>query len=100
MSAVALRPYLPSDVRRCAEIFRASIEELAAEDYNADQREAWAATADDEDAFGGRLADSPTLVAVIAGEAAAFASPKGAAPAATPYFSPQFSPPRPAAPPL
>ena len=29
MSAVALRPYLPADAKRCAEIFRASIEELA-----------------------------------------------------------------------
>ena len=31
MSAVSLRPYLPADARRCAEIFRSSIEELAAE---------------------------------------------------------------------
>ncbi len=44
MSAVALRPYVPADARRCAEIFRLSIEELAAEDYDADQREAWAST--------------------------------------------------------
>ena len=44
MSAVSLRPYVPADARRCAEIFRASIEELAAEDYDADQREAWAST--------------------------------------------------------
>ena len=29
MSAVALRPYVPADTKRCAEIFRASIEELA-----------------------------------------------------------------------
>ena len=45
MSAVALRPYVPADARRCAEIFRSSIEELAAEDYGADQREAWASRA-------------------------------------------------------
>ena len=56
MSAVALRPYVPADARRCAEIFRLSIEELAAEDYDADQREAWASRADDEEAFGARLA--------------------------------------------
>ena len=30
MSAVSLRPYVPADAKRCAEIFRASIEELAA----------------------------------------------------------------------
>ena len=51
MSAVALRPYLPADAKRCAEIFRASIEELAADDYDADQREAWASRADDEAGF-------------------------------------------------
>ena len=51
MSAVALRPYVPADAKRCAEIFRASIEELAAEDYDADQREAWASRADDEEGF-------------------------------------------------
>ena len=56
MSAVALRPYVPADAKRCAEIFRSSIEELAAEDYDADQREAWASRADDEEAFGARLA--------------------------------------------
>ena len=48
MSAVALRPYLPADARRCAEIFRLSIEELAADDYDEQQREAWASRADDE----------------------------------------------------
>ena len=78
MSAIALRPYLSADVKRCAEIFRASIEELAADDYNANQREAWAATADDEDAFGGKLAGMLTLVAVIGGEVAGFGSLKGA----------------------
>ena len=36
MSAVSLRPYLPADAKRCAEIFRSSIEELAAEDYGED----------------------------------------------------------------
>ena len=56
MSAVALRPYVPADTKRCAEIFRSSIEELAAEDYSDEQREAWAARADDEQAFGARLA--------------------------------------------
>jgi putative acetyltransferase len=77
MSAVALRPYLPADAKRCAEIFRSSIEELAAEDYDEEQREAWAARADDEAAFGARLADALTLLAVIDGEVAGFASLKG-----------------------
>ena len=78
MSAVSLRPYLPADARRCAEIFRASIEELAAEDYDDEQREAWASRADDEQAFGARLAEALTLLAVIDGAITGFASLKGA----------------------
>jgi putative acetyltransferase len=76
MSAVALRPYLPADAKRCAEIFRASIEELAAEDYDADQREAWASRADDEEAFGARLLGALTLLAVIDRHVVGFASLK------------------------
>ena len=49
---IAMRPMLPADVPLMAEIFRASIEELAAEDYSEAQREAWAAAADDAAAFG------------------------------------------------
>ncbi|HEY4808823.1 MAG TPA: GNAT family N-acetyltransferase [Roseiarcus sp.] len=78
VSAVSLRPYLPADARRCAEIFRSSIEELAADDYSDEQREAWASRADDEQAFGARLAQALTLLAVIDGEIAGFASLKGA----------------------
>src|ERR1700692_734547 len=78
MRAVSLRPYLPADARRRAAIFRASIEELAAEDYGEEQREAWAARADDEQAFGARLAGALTLLAVIDGAIAGFASLKGA----------------------
>ena len=77
MSAVALRPYVPADAKRCAEIFRLSIEELAAEDYDADQREAWASRAEDEEALGARLAGALTLLAVIDGGIAGFASLKG-----------------------
>ena len=78
MSAIALRPYLPADARRCAEIFRSSIEELAAEDYDADQREAWASRADDEAAFGKLLGETLTLIALVGGAAAGFASLRGA----------------------
>jgi putative acetyltransferase len=77
MSAVALRPFVLADAKRCAEIFRVSIEELAAEDYDADQREAWASRADDEAAFAARLAGALTLLAVIDGRIAGFASLKG-----------------------
>jgi putative acetyltransferase len=78
MSGIALRPYLSSDAARCAAIFRASIEELAIEEYSPDQCEAWAARAEDVAAFGKGLADSLTLIATIEGASAGFASLKGA----------------------
>jgi putative acetyltransferase len=77
MRAVALRPFLPADAPRCAAIFRASIEEIASEDYSEAQCEAWAARAEDEVAFGKGLAGALTLVATEDGEIAGFASLKG-----------------------
>jgi putative acetyltransferase len=68
-----MRPMLPADVPLLAEIFRASIEELG-DDYSEAQQEAWAAAADDEAAFGARLASALTLVATIDGAAIGFAS--------------------------
>ncbi len=91
MSAVALRPYLPADAKRCAEIFRASIEELAAEDYDADQREAWASRADDEEAFGARLLGALTLLAVIDREVVGFASLKDGEEIDMLFVDPEFA---------
>jgi putative acetyltransferase len=91
MSAVALRPFLPADAKRCAEIFRASIEELAAEDYDTDQREAWAARADDEEAFGARLLGALTLIAVIDGRTAGFASLKDGEEIDMLFVDPEFA---------
>ena len=91
MSAIALRPYLPADADRCAEIFRASVEELANEDYSAEQRDAWAAAAADRAAFAARLAKALTLVAVIDGEAAGFASLRGADVVDLVYVDPRFA---------
>ncbi len=91
MSTVALRPYVPADARRCAEIFRLSIEELAAEDYDADQREAWASRADDEEAFDARLGAALTLLAVIDGAVAGFASLKGGDEIDMLYVGPEFA---------
>jgi len=70
----AMRPLLPDDVPLLAAIFRASIEELAVEDYSDAQREAWASAADDEEAFGGRLGRALTLVATYDGAAIGFAA--------------------------
>src|SRR5271166_5930969 len=91
MSAVSLRPYVPADAKRCAEIFRASIEELTGEDYDADQREAWASRADDQDAFAARLAGALTLVAVIDGAVTGFASLKGGDEIDMLYVCPEFA---------
>jgi putative acetyltransferase len=91
MSAVALRPYLPADAKRCAEIFRASIEELAAEDYDADQREAWASRADDEEAFGARLLGALTLLAVIDRQVVGFASLKDGEEIDMLFVEPEFA---------
>jgi len=74
---LALRPYLPADAPLLTEIFRASIEELTAEDYNEAQRGVWAAAADDEAAFGARLAQGLTLVATLGGSVVGFVALKG-----------------------
>jgi len=74
---LALRPLLPADVPILAEIFRASIEELAADDYSESQREAWAATAEDEAAFGARLAKALTLLGTMDGSPVGFAALEG-----------------------
>jgi putative acetyltransferase len=76
MAAPGLRPFLPADAPALAALFRASIEELAADDYDSDQREAWASAADDEKAFAARLAGQLTIVAVLGGAIAGFASLK------------------------
>ncbi|MGL4243486.1 MAG: GNAT family N-acetyltransferase [Beijerinckiaceae bacterium] len=59
----SLRPYLPSDLETLAILLQASVEELAVDDYTADQRDAWAAAAEGDD-FAKRLAAGLTLVAL------------------------------------
>ncbi len=71
---LALRPMLPTDAPFLAEIFRASIEDLTADDYSAAQQEAWAAAADDEEQFAAKLAGELTLVATFGGAAVGFAA--------------------------
>lgn len=76
-AAAGLRPYLPSDAGTLADIFRASIAELAGDGYGEAQQAAWMATADDEEAFGEQLASKLTVVATIDGEPVGFATLKG-----------------------
>jgi putative acetyltransferase len=76
MSQPGLRPFLPADAPTLAALFRASVTELAAEDYDEDQREAWMSAADDAAAFAARLAGALTIVALVDGAIAGFASLK------------------------
>ena len=73
----ALRPFLPADAPMLAAIFTAAIEELTGDDYSSDQQEAWAAVADDEEAFGKKLAGELTLIATLRNAPVGFASLKG-----------------------
>jgi putative acetyltransferase len=77
MSAPALRPFLPADTPVLAAIFVAAIEGLTTDDYSEAQQEAWAASVEDEAAFGKRLASGLTLVATLDGAPVGFASLKG-----------------------
>jgi len=70
----ALRPFLPRDAEIVAAIFRAAIEGLTEDDYNPAQQDAWAAAADDEQAFAERLSKHLTLLATLDGSPVGFAS--------------------------
>jgi putative acetyltransferase len=73
----ALRPYLAADTPMLAVIFIAAIQELTGEDYNEAQQEAWASVAEDEAAFGNKLAGQLTLIATMENSPVGFASLKG-----------------------
>jgi putative acetyltransferase len=73
-AATSLRPLLPGDAPRLAALFRESVETLAEEFYDEDQRAAWAARAEDEAAFAAKLAQALTIVAVVEKEIAGFAT--------------------------
>src|SRR5262247_2472141 len=73
-----LRPFLPADVPMLAAIFVAAIEGLTGDDYSEAQQEAWAQAAEDEEAFGKKLAGQLTLIATINNSPVGFASLKGA----------------------
>lgn len=71
---LGLRPFLPDDVPVLAEIFRASVMDLTAEDYSEAQRQAWSSAVDDQAMFAKRLGNQLTLVASLQGSSVAFAS--------------------------
>jgi putative acetyltransferase len=82
---------LPADAPVLASIFVASVDGLTQDDYSEAQREAWASAAEDEAAFGKRLAGQLTLVATIDGTTAGFASLKGTDHLDMLYVHPNFS---------
>src|SRR3954454_10123254 len=73
----ALRPFLAADTPILAAIFVAAIQELTGDDYSKAQQEAWAAAADDEEAFGKKLGGELTLIATLQNSPVGFASLKG-----------------------
>lgn len=73
-----LRPLLPADTPVLAAIFVAAIEQLTGDDYSEAQQQAWASAADDEAAFGKRLAGELTLVATLQNSPVGFAALRGA----------------------
>ncbi len=75
-NAYPLRPFLPADTMALREVFAQSIEELTADDYDEDQRVAWASMAADAEAFAKRLGGMVTLVVQVDGEYAGFAALK------------------------
>jgi putative acetyltransferase len=75
-TAYPLRPFLAADTMALRDLFAQSIEELTAEDYDEDQRVAWASSAADAEAFAKRLGGMVTLIVQVEGEYAGFASLK------------------------
>jgi putative acetyltransferase len=71
-----LRPFLPADTMALRDLFAQSIDELTADDYDEDQRIAWAASAEDAAEFRARLAEALTLVVQLEGEYLGFAALK------------------------
>ncbi|MCC6142259.1 MAG: GNAT family N-acetyltransferase [Candidatus Hydrogenedentes bacterium] len=70
---IRIRPYRADDAERLAEIYRESVRELAAAQYNEAQLEAWAKHPDDLEVFRASLLDGVTLCAVVDDEPVAFA---------------------------
>ena len=74
----AIRPFFAADVDTARALFRASIEELAAGHYDAEERAAWMSFADNRDAFAARFFNQHAMVAERDGELVGFATRDGA----------------------
>lgn len=72
----ALRPFLASDTLALRELFAQSIDVLTEDDYDEDQRAAWASEAEDAAGFAKRLSSMVTLVVEVEGELIGFGALK------------------------
>ena len=88
---ISLRPYLPRDLPRLGAITRAAIEDLAAEDYDHEQRAAWASSFEDEGRFGAKLESYVTLVADAGDVVAAYIALKDNETVELLYVAPEFA---------
>jgi putative acetyltransferase len=86
-----LRPFLPADAMALRDLFAQSIEELTADDYDEDQRLAWAATAADANEFRARLGAMLTLVVHLDGQYLGFGSLKDNKTIEMLYVHPDFA---------
>lgn len=71
-NAGQLRPFVPADVPRLAEIYRESALQLGRRAYGSAQVRAWARHAEDEEAFGNLLARGVTLCVTVGETPVAF----------------------------
>ena len=76
-SAPALRPLLPKDIPFLLRITRASIEQLAQDEYSPGQIEAWVESFEDQASFTARVTAGLTLIATLDGFPAGYAMLKG-----------------------
>ena len=88
---ISLRPYLPRDLPQLVSVFRDAVENLAGEDYDADQCAAWTSAVDDEAKFGARLEQCVTLVAEAGTEVAGFIALKNNEKIEYLYVAPRFA---------
>ncbi len=88
---VSLRPYLPQDLARLTSIFRDAVEELAADDYDLEQRNAWIQAVEDEAKFGARIEAYVTLLAESGSEIAGFVALKNNETIELLYVDPRFA---------
>lgn len=73
MNRFEWRAFEPNDAGALAQLFQASVDQLAAPAYGDAARRAWRSAADDEPAFAARLARGSTLVALHEAVPVAFA---------------------------